>query len=148
MNFGPMDMKKVADGEELSLGKNTLRFIETPMLHWPDSMMTDAKEQGILFSMDGFGQHYAASHHFDDEVDEGTLFEEAAKYYANIPTPFGGPYRAALEELKGLDIHLIATQLMVSYGARTSARFSTSMENGPTMSPGKRHWSSMIPCGS
>lgn len=109
LNYGPLDMKKVADGEELSLGKNTLKFIETPMLHWPDSMMTYVKEKGILFSMDGFGQHYAASHHFDDEVDEGALFEEAAKYYANILMPFGGQYHATLDKLIGLELNMIAT---------------------------------------
>jgi anaerobic nitric oxide reductase flavorubredoxin len=108
-NYGPMNLQKVADGEELSLGKNTLRFIETPMLHWPDSMMTYVKEQGILFSMDGFGQHYAASHRFDDEVDETTLFEEAAKYYANILLPFGGQYHSALDKLGGLDLRMLAT---------------------------------------
>ncbi|OPY31059.1 MAG: Type A flavoprotein FprA [Methanomassiliicoccales archaeon PtaU1.Bin124] len=109
LNYGKLDLRMVADGEELSLGRNTLKFIETPMLHWPDSMMTFVKEQGVLFSMDGFGQHFAASHRFDDEVDEATLFEEAAKYYANILLPFGGQYRAALEKLMGLDIRLIAT---------------------------------------
>jgi len=109
LNFGPLNVVKVNDGEEMSIGKRTLKFVETPMLHWPDSMMTYCKEASILFSMDGFGQHFASSKRFDDEVDAPTLFEEAAKYYANILMPFGGQYQSALEKLKGLDIKMLAT---------------------------------------
>jgi|WetSurMetagenome_2_1015567.scaffolds.fasta_scaffold03036_9 anaerobic nitric oxide reductase flavorubredoxin len=109
LNYGPLQLTKVMDGQELNLGKYTLRFMDTPMLHWPDSMFTYLKEQGILFCMDGFGQHFASSKRFDDEVDKGALFEEAAKYYANILMPFGQPYFAALEKLKGLDIKMLAT---------------------------------------
>jgi flavorubredoxin len=109
LNFGPLNIIKVADGEEMSIGKRTLKFIETPMLHWPDSMMTYCKEDRILFSMDGFGQHFASSRRFDDEVDAPTLFEEAAKYYANILMPFGNQYQSALEKVKDLDIRMLAT---------------------------------------
>jgi anaerobic nitric oxide reductase flavorubredoxin len=109
LNYGPMNLIKVSDGEEMTLGQYTLRFIETPMLHWPDSMMTYVKEVGVLFSMDGFGQHFAASKRFDDQVDEGALLEEAAIYYANILMPFGNQYLAALEKLKGLELKMIAT---------------------------------------
>ncbi|QLH75470.1 MAG: FprA family A-type flavoprotein [Methanomassiliicoccales archaeon] len=109
LNFGPLNVVKVSDGEEMSIGERTLRFIETPMLHWPDSMMTYCKEASILFSMDGFGQHYASSKRFDDEVDATTLFEEAAKYYANILMPFGQQYQSALEKVKDLDVKMLAT---------------------------------------
>ncbi|HQQ25572.1 MAG TPA: FprA family A-type flavoprotein, partial [Methanomassiliicoccales archaeon] len=68
-NYGEMRMRGVKDGEELSIGKRTLRFIETPMVHWPESMFTYAKEDRILFSMDAFGQHYCSSQRFDDQVD-------------------------------------------------------------------------------
>ena len=109
LNYGPLQLTKVVDGQELSLGKYGLKFIETPMLHWPDSMFTYLKELGILFCMDGFGQHFASSKRFDDEVDQGALYEEAAKYYANILMPFGQPYASALEKVKGLDIKMLAT---------------------------------------
>ena len=55
-----------------------------PMLHWPDNMVTYCPQDGILFSNDAFGQHYASSKRFDDEVDEYVLFYEAKKYFANI----------------------------------------------------------------
>ena len=76
----------VAPGEELSLGKRTLSFLETRMLHWPDSMFTYLKEDQILFSSDAFGEHLATSERFDDEVNQDVLMFEATKYYANILT--------------------------------------------------------------
>lgn len=73
----------VKDGEELSLGKRTLSFIETRMIHWPDSMFTYLKEDHILFSSDGFGQHFACFEKFDDQAGS-ELMTQAKKYYANI----------------------------------------------------------------
>ena len=74
----------VKTGTEVSLGKRTIQFLETRMLHWPDSMFSYIKEDGILFSSDAFGQHYATSERFDDEVDLSEVMHESAKYYANI----------------------------------------------------------------
>ena len=76
----------VAPGEEMSLGEKTLSFLETRMLHWPDSMFTYLKEDEILFSSDAFGEHLASSERFDDEVNQDILMFEATKYYANILT--------------------------------------------------------------
>ena len=76
----------VTPGEEMSLGKNTISFLETRMLHWPDSMFTYLKEEQILFSSDAFGEHLATSERFDDEVNQDVLMFEATKYYANILT--------------------------------------------------------------
>lgn len=73
----------VESGSELSLGKRTLTFLETRMLHWPDSMFSYAKEDKILFSSDGFGQHYAGLERFDDEVGDA-IMPHARKYFANI----------------------------------------------------------------
>jgi len=73
----------VGTGEELSLGNRTLTFLETRMVHWPDSMFTYLKEDKILFSSDGFGQHYAGHENFDDEVGD-EIMRHAKKYYANI----------------------------------------------------------------
>ncbi len=58
------------------------------MLHWPDSMFAYLTEDEVLFSNDGFGQHYASEHMFNDRVDQNDLFQECIKYYANILTPF------------------------------------------------------------
>ena len=73
----------VGTGEELSLGNRTLTFLETRMVHWPDSMFTYLKEDKILFSSDGFGQHYAGHERFDDQIGEDVMLH-AKKYYANI----------------------------------------------------------------
>ena len=75
--------RAVGTGDELSLGKKTLTFLETRMLHWPDSMFTYLKEDRILFSSDGFGQHYAGLEMFDDQVGEDIMVH-AKKYFANI----------------------------------------------------------------
>jgi flavorubredoxin len=73
----------VGTGDELSLGSRTLTFLETRMLHWPDSMFTYLKEDKILFSSDGFGQHYAGHENFDDEIGD-EIMRHAKKYFANI----------------------------------------------------------------
>jgi len=98
----------VASGDTLSLGKRTLRFIETPMVHWPESMFTYVPEEQLLFSMDFFGQHYATSQRFDDEVPLGTMMEEAKTYYANIMMPYGERVAATLEQVAQLDLEMIA----------------------------------------
>jgi flavorubredoxin len=85
-HFNPRDwpFHVVETGDQLKLGKKTVSFLETRMLHWPDSMMSYLTEDKILFSSDAFGQHWATSERFDDEVGAGELFAHAAKYYANI----------------------------------------------------------------
>lgn len=73
----------VGTGEKLSLGNRTLTFLETRMVHWPDSMFTYLMEDKILFSSDGFGQHYAGHERFDDQIGDD-IMSHAKKYYANI----------------------------------------------------------------
>ncbi|MBW2144452.1 MAG: flavodoxin domain-containing protein [Deltaproteobacteria bacterium] len=75
--------RPVENGEELSLGKRTLTFMETRMLHWPDSMFSYLKEDKILFSSDAFGQHYAGLERFDDQIGDA-IMPHAKKYFANI----------------------------------------------------------------
>lgn len=77
------NFKPVESGGELPLGKRTLTFLETRMLHWPDSMFTYVKEDKILFSSDAFGQHYAGLERFDDQIGEA-IMPHAQKYFANI----------------------------------------------------------------
>ena len=70
----------VKTGDTLSLGETTLTFVEAPMLHWPDTMFTYfSGDGGILFSNDGFGQHYATESLFNDAVDQAELNYEAMK---------------------------------------------------------------------
>ena len=86
----------VASGETISLGRRTLRFVETPMVHWPESMATYVPEEKLLFSMDAFGQHYATAERFDDEVDLRPCCGDQAKtYYANIVMPYGKAVQTA-----------------------------------------------------
>jgi len=108
MHFPQLEVEAVDNQGKVDLGSKTLRFIETPMLHWPDSMFTFLEEDGILFSMDGFGQHIASERRFDDEIDGCVLMQEATKYYANILMPFGKKFLSALESVKDLDIRMLA----------------------------------------
>jgi len=82
------EVRAVADGETLSLGNMNLTFVETRMLHWPDSMFTYLAEEELLFSSDAFGMHLASSERFDDEIDPSILEHEGARYFANILLPY------------------------------------------------------------
>ncbi len=94
----------VKSGDELKLGKKTLKFLEAPMLHWPDSMFTYVEEDKILLPNDAFGQHLASSYRFDDEVDNHILMEEATKYYANILMPFAPLITKKIQEVVAMGI--------------------------------------------
>ena len=107
--YGKQNYRAVKAGDSISIGKRTLQFVPTPMLHWPDSMVTYCPEEKILFSNDAFGQHLAASMRFDDENDLEVVLHEAKKYYANILMPFGKQAQTALKALGGLDLRMIAT---------------------------------------
>jgi flavorubredoxin len=100
--------KIVAEGETLSLGQRTFAFVNTPMAHWPESMVTYVPEEKLLFSMDGFGQHYATSGRFDDEVPFEELMSEAKTYYANIIMLYGNAIQKVLAKASGLEIEMIA----------------------------------------
>jgi len=102
------DFHIVAGGDKLSLGVRELTFIETPMVHWPESMFTYIEEEGILFSMDAFGQHYASENRFDDEEDLDVVMEEAKVYYANIVMLYGKPIAKVLDKASGLKLNIIA----------------------------------------
>ena len=95
-------------GDELNIGKRTLTFIHTPMVHWPDNMVTYCREDSILFSNDAFGQFIGTSKRFDDEVDLNMVLAFATKYFANIITPYVKQCAKAVEAVKGLDLEMIA----------------------------------------
>lgn len=98
----------VEDGDEISLGKRTLSFIHTPMVHWPESMFTYVPQDKLLFSMDAFGQHYATAFRFDDEEPLEVILQEAKAYYANIVMLYGRPIAQTLERAAKMDIEMIA----------------------------------------
>jgi flavorubredoxin len=104
-HFSPAwDYHPVATGEELSLGKRTLTFVETRMIHWPDSMFTYLNEDQILFSSDGFGQHYAGPEKFDDQIDVAMLMNHAKKYFANILLLYSSHIQKLLDKVLGLGL--------------------------------------------
>jgi anaerobic nitric oxide reductase flavorubredoxin len=102
--YKEMDFQVVKTGDKLKLGKKTLQFIEAPMIHWPDSMFTYAIEDALLMCNDAFGQHYATSNRFDDEVDTCALMEESAAYYANILWPLSAVILRKIEEIQKMNI--------------------------------------------
>jgi flavorubredoxin len=96
----------VKDGEILSLGDKTLKFIHAPWVHWPETMVTYLKEDRILFSCDFFGSHIATTDLF--VTDEGRVCEAAKRYYAEIMMPFRKVIGKNLEKLASYDIEMIA----------------------------------------
>ena len=106
-HFG-IEATPVKSGDTLCIGERTLTFTTTPMVHWPDNMVTYSDVDQILFSNDAFGQHFATTKRFDDENDLCELFKQAKKYYANIVWPYGMQAHKALEAVKGLELKMIA----------------------------------------
>ncbi len=100
----------VKTGDSLSIGRRNLEFVTTPMLHWPDSMMTYVKEDKLLLSNDGFGQHYCTDALFVKDAKFDVVMREAQSYYANILFPYGAQAEKALNTAGdlGLDIEMIA----------------------------------------
>ncbi|MBS7633474.1 FprA family A-type flavoprotein [Candidatus Bathyarchaeota archaeon] len=98
-------IKAVADNETLDLGGKTLRFIEAPMLHWPETMFTYLVENKVLFSCDFFGSHIAQGL-YDDEVED--LIVWAQRYFGEIMMPFRINAQKALEKIKPLELETIA----------------------------------------
>ncbi|MCD9539456.1 anaerobic nitric oxide reductase flavorubredoxin [Photobacterium carnosum] len=102
----------VKTGDTLDIGNGkALVFVETPMLHWPDSMMTYMTEDAVLFSNDAFGQHYCDERLFNDEVDQNELLDQCLRYYANILTPFSPLVTNKIKEVLGfnLPVDMVAT---------------------------------------
>jgi flavorubredoxin len=111
-HFHPEDwpLEAVENGQTISLGSKTVQFLETRMLHWPDSMFSYIPEDKLLISSDAFGQHLASSERFDDEVDFSELMEQTTKYYANILTLYSPLIKKLLAKVQemGLEIDMIA----------------------------------------
>ena len=105
--YGDLGYIGVKAGETLSLGKRTLTFVPTPMVHWPDNMVSFMTPGNILFSNDAFGQHYASDERLDTECDLPEAYIQARKYYANIVQPYGMQTGKALAALEGLKIDTI-----------------------------------------
>ncbi len=110
----PWNFRAVKTGDKINIGEQDIVFVEAPMLHWPDSMFTYLTGKNILMPNDAFGQHYATAFRFNDQVDQGELYEEALKYYANILTPFSGLVLKKIEEV--LSLNLAVDMIAPSHG--------------------------------
>lgn len=99
----------VKEGDELSLGKHTLRFIMAPMVHWPEVMVTYETLEKILFTADGFGAFGALNGNiFNNEIDfDSEWLDDARRYYANIVGKYGTQVQNLLKKAAGLDISML-----------------------------------------
>jgi flavorubredoxin len=102
-----LEITSITEKPSISLGKKTLVFTPIPMVHWPDSMVTYIPEDKLLLSNDAFGQHFASSSRFDDEVDLSVLMQEATTYYGNIVMHLATSIGRALKALEGLEFEMI-----------------------------------------
>jgi len=102
------NFQEVKTGDTINIGKRNLTFLTTPMVHWPDNMVTYCPEEKLLFSNDAFGQHIASSERFAEEFPFNIVMEEARKYYANIVLPYSKQVQNVLKAAAPLDIEMIA----------------------------------------
>lgn len=102
----PDRIKVAADGEKLSLGDTELTFYMTPMVHWPETMMTWEPQSGTLFSGDAFGTFGIPENGIADKEMEGfgIFGDEMVRYYSNIVGKYGTTVQAALKKLSGLEV--------------------------------------------
>jgi flavorubredoxin len=107
-------MLEVKDNDVIDLGGKTLKFLEAPWLHWPETIFTFLVEDGVLFPCDFFGAHIATSRLFADEASEPVM-SEAKRYYADIMMPFPVFVKRALDKIKNLDIKVVAPSHGVVY---------------------------------
>lgn len=122
----------VKTGDRLPIGRNTLSFIECPMCHWPDTMVTYADAEQVLFSNDVFGQHFASESLYDVDVDKRDLFREAQKYYANILNLYNPMVARKVSEIVAL--HLPIKMIAPSHGVIWTKYISDIIDS-------YRHWS-------
>lgn len=106
LGIAPDRIRTVADGETLSLGDKSLRFIHTPWVHWPETMVSYLAEDRILFSCDFLGSHLALSDLYTG--DSPHIIEAAKRYYAEIMMPFRSMVRGNLKKVRPLECDLIA----------------------------------------
>lgn len=104
--IAPERITTVTDGEILSLGDKTLKFVMTPWVHWPETMSTYLMEDKILFSCDFFGSHIATTKMFAD--NDPFVIEAAKRYFAEIMMPFRTFVKKNMEKLKEYEIAMIA----------------------------------------
>lgn len=127
-HFHPREwpVQEMKTGSTLSLGRRTVRFIETRMLHWPDSMASYLPEERLLITNDAFGQNIASSERFADQIDRSLLKAAMTEYYGNIVLPYSAVVQktlAALGEMN-LDLDMIAPDHGLIFRGEADVRFA------------------------
>ncbi len=105
-HFDDSIITPVKSGESISLGTSNLTFVETRMLHWPDSMVSYLDTDKVMFSQDGFGMHLASTERYDDQLSPYVLRQEAEKYFANILLPFSPMVTGLMKKLEDLNLDI------------------------------------------
>jgi flavorubredoxin len=107
LHIAPERFYTVEDGQTISLGNKTLKFILAPWVHWPETMFTYLEEDKILFTCDFLGNHIATSDIF--AKNKAKVYEAAKRYYAEIMMPFRQMIKKHLKKIQELDFEIIAT---------------------------------------
>jgi flavorubredoxin len=102
------NLKTVKTGDTLNTGNYDFSFVLTPMVHWPDNMITYLPQKKVLFSNDSFGQHQATEARIDDNIGLDAMLSRAKDYYANIVLPFGMQVKKELAETANFEFEYIA----------------------------------------
>ena len=106
----PFKEKEVKNGDEISLGKHNLKFFITPMVHWPETMMTLDLTDNILFSGDAFGCFGALNGGvLDDNINCDEFWLEMVRYYSNIVGKYGTPVQNALKKFNGVQLDYLCS---------------------------------------
>jgi flavorubredoxin len=104
------NVRTVDKGETINLGTHSLKFILTPMVHWPETMMTYEERSNVLFSGDGFGGFGALDDGiFDDQMDISCLEDEMLRYFANVIAKYSTMVQRAIKKLEHLEIRMVAS---------------------------------------
>ena len=119
-------LEVIKSGQEVSIGKRTLKFFETRMIHWPDNMFTYIPEEKLLVSSDAFGQNLASSERFVDEVCKEKVGQLLSDYYANIVLPYSPQVIKTLESLGelGLDIETLCPDHGLIYRTKEDVQWA------------------------
>ena len=104
--FKEISYTKVVTNDTLCTGKYHLRFIEMPMIHWPDNMMTYVEESHALFSNDAFGQHIVSYQLFDQAHEMNFCIEKAKEYFANIVAPYALQVKNKLNQIMQMNLEI------------------------------------------
>lgn len=116
-------IQAVKTGDVVNIGKRNITFVETRMLHWPDSMVSYIPEDKLLITNDIFGQNIASTERFGDEYDQSFLMHAIKEYYYNIVLPYSSQALKAIEQVSALDIDMIAPDHGLIHRGEAGVRF-------------------------